>query len=273
MLAGRFNPAVKIVAVVTQDRGAHALMISAEMHQEISADPAQKLLGQRLLLTDASTAQLFAEKCLGAWNVNLNQMTIVKGEQAQLRRSLAQGDAPVGVFWTPFTYRAANDDAKAKQLPCEGVNDLDLPTVIVARADLLNEADPIQLADNRKRIAQVVARHLGAWALAKKKPIDAAKRLVRVYKDQENITISENQAKAELAVRQPPDLAAQRIAFKAPVGGVAPIAATLDGIIDFTVRTGTISATERPIGSDLIDASIIETIAADQTLLKLARGD
>jgi ABC-type nitrate/sulfonate/bicarbonate transport system substrate-binding protein len=136
----------------------------------------------------------------------------------------------------------------------------------------LNETDPARLSGNRNRIASFVAKALGAWIAAKKNPANAAKQLVKTYSDQ-GIKVTEAQATRELEARKPPDLVGQRAIFKAPEGGIAPLAATLDTIIDFMVESGTLKASEKPAGADLLDASILELIANDPGLSATARDE
>jgi ABC-type nitrate/sulfonate/bicarbonate transport system substrate-binding protein len=270
---GTTTPALKVVAVVSQDRLAHSLMIAKGKFDEIKADPATRLPGRKVLLTPASTAQMLAERCLASWGLALNQMTLIEGEQAEIRSKLADKEADVAFVWMPFTYLVEDDKAKAKALPCLDIDTLDLPAVIVARADLLMETDPVRLDANRKRIGKFVAEYLGAWAKAAKKPADAAKRLVKTYKD-ETIKISEAEAIKELEARQPPDLEGQRTAFKPPPGGgPAPLMVTLDAIMDFMAATGTLQISDRPAASDLIDPAILEAIASDSTLTAIALGE
>jgi ABC-type nitrate/sulfonate/bicarbonate transport system substrate-binding protein len=271
-VAGHLNPASKIVAIVSQDRLAHALMISESRYGDVASDPATTLPNQKAMLKVASTAQLFAEKCLAGWNVGLNQMTIVDGEQAEIRHAFSDKKIDFGFVWTSFTYLAANDAAHAKALPCLNIDSFDMPSFIVTRSDLLNEPDPVRLAANRKIVARLVAQHLGAWAKAKMNPQDAAKRLRAEY-TREDIKVTDAQALAELEARRPPDLDGQRLAFTAPAGAPAPLAATLDGIIDFMVASGTIKAADKPAGSELMDGSILELIAGDPELGAVARGE
>jgi hypothetical protein len=63
------------------------------------------------------------------------------------------------------------------------------------------------------------------------------------------------------------------VLFKVPPGGAAPLAATLDTIMDFMVASGTLKATDRPAAADLLDGSILEVIASDAGLSAIARGE
>jgi ABC-type nitrate/sulfonate/bicarbonate transport system substrate-binding protein len=270
--AARIEPAIRVVAVVSADSTAHSLVIAQTEYDFIAVDPAARLPGRKLLLTPSSTAQMFVQRCLAGWNLKLDQMSVIKREQAEIRRSLVEKAASVAVVWTPFNYLAENDAAKAKSLACPDLGSFDVPALVVARADLLNETDPGRLAANRKRIATFVAKALGAWAEAKQKPVDAAKRLVKTYAD-ETIKVTEAQARAELEARHPPDLEGQRAAFKPSAGGIAPLAATLDSIIDFMVESGTLKRPDKPTGADLLDPSILEFIANDPALSAMARGE
>lgn len=270
--AGHIQPAVKIVAIVSQDRLAHALMISESRYGDVASDPANALPNQKAMLKVASTAQMFAEKCLAGWNVKLDQMIVVDGEQAEIRHAFSDRKIDIGFVWTSFTYLAANDTAHAKALPCLNIDGFDMPSFIVTRTDLLSEPDPARLSKNRKSVARFVAEHLGAWEKAKADPLDAAKRLRAEY-TREDIKVTDAQAQAELEARRPPDLDGQRLAFTAPAGAGAPLAATLDGIIDFMISSGTIKAADKPAVSDLLDGSILEVIANDPELTAIARGE
>jgi hypothetical protein len=264
-------PALKVVAIVSEDVSAHALVVSQDRYDRIAADPAKSLPNEKLLLIPNSTGQLFAERCLAGWNINFGQMGLVKDEQAKIIKALIDKTANVAVVWTPYSYLAAIS-AAAKILPCPDVANLEIPAFIVARADLLSETDAGRLAANRKRIANFVAKALGKWAGAKANPAEAVQRLVKTYADQ-LIKVTDEQARAELEARRPPDFDAQRVAFKAPVGGGdPPLAMTLKKIIDFMVSTKTLSAVEKPNGNDLLDSSILEFIANDPTLAATARG-
>lgn len=267
-----FAPALKIVAIVSQDAPAYGLMIAKAAYDDIAADPAGKLPGQKLMLTQSSTSQMYAERCLSAWNLRLDQVQVVDGEQEEIRNAVADRKVDIGFVWSPFTYLTQTDQAKAKMLVCPDTTALDLPYFVVVRADLLTEPDPVRAAANRKRIADYVARILGAWASAANKPAEAAKRLAKTYAE-DSIKVTEPDARAELAARRPPDLEGQRTAFSTPAGGgAAPVAATLDGIMDFMVRTGTLAAADRPAAVDLIDASILEMIASQPALAAIANG-
>jgi hypothetical protein len=48
---------------------------------------------------------------------------------------------------------------------------------------------------------------------------------------------------------------------------------TLDAIMDFMVSSGTLKAAERPAASQLIDPTILESIAGDAALTAIARGE
>lgn len=272
---GTFVPAMKIVAVMSADASAHSLMIAKSAYDEIAADPATKLPGRKLLLTPSSTAQMFVERCLSGWNLRLDQMTVIKGEQAPMRDGMNPDItqpvlAEIGVLWTPFVHLSEVDPDKTKPLECPNLVNLDVPSFIVARADLLN--DP----DKRKQVAAFVAKALGAWALAAKKPHDAAKRLIATYREEikdPRYLLNQDQAHAEIESRRPPDLDGQRTLFKPPAAGPAPLAATLDTIMDFMVASGTLKAADRPAAADLLDASILELIAGDAGLNAIARGE
>jgi hypothetical protein len=263
---------MKIVAVMSQDSSAHGAMIAKVAYDEIAGDPAGKLPGRKLLLTMSSTSQLYAERCLSAWNVRLDQMQVFDGQQTEIRHALADRKAEIGFVWSPFTYLTQTETAKAKKLACPTENTFDMPFFVAVRADLLTEPDPLRAATNRKYIAEFVARALGAWASAANKPTDAAKRLVKTY-EEDGIKVTEAEARAELAARRPPDLEGQRTAFRVPAGGgVAPLAATLNGIMDFMVSSGTLAVADRPAAAELIDGSILEMIANDPSLAAIANG-
>lgn len=274
-----FAPALKIVAIVSQDAPAYGLMIAKTAYDEIAADPAGKLPGRKLMLTrypippmQSSTSQMYAERCLSAWNLRLDQMQVIGGEQAEIRKAVADREVDIGFVWSPFTYLTQTDYAKAKMLACQDMTAFEMPYFVVVRADLLSELDPMRAAANRKRIADYVARILGAWASAANKPGDAAKRLVKTYAE-DSIKVTEPEARAELAARRPPDLEGQQTAFRASAdGGAAPVATTLDGIMDFMIRTGTLVAADKPAAADLIDASILEMIAGEPALTAIANG-
>lgn len=269
---GVFAPALKIVAIVSQDTPAYGLMIARTAYDDIAADPAGQLPGQKLMLTKSSTSQMYAERCLAAWNLRLDQVQVIDGEQEEIRNAVAGRKVDIGFVWSPFTYLTQTDHAKAKMLACQDMTAFEMPYFVVVRADLLTEPDPVRAAANRKRIADYVARILGAWASAANKPADAAKRLVKTYAE-DSIKVTEPEARAELAARCPPDLAGQRTAFRAPAGGgAAPVAITLDGIMDFMVLTGTLAVADKPAAADLIDASILEMIAGEPALAAVANG-
>jgi ABC-type nitrate/sulfonate/bicarbonate transport system substrate-binding protein len=269
----RIDPAMKIVAVMSADQPAHALMVAKTAFDEVASDPATKLPGRKLLLTVSSTAQMFAERCLAGWNVRLDQMVVEKGEQAEIRGALSAKKADVAVLWTPFVHFSGIDSEKAKVLPCPNLGSLDIPSFIVARADLLNDPDPMQ--PKRKQVAAFVAKALGSWALAAENPGDAAKRLVATYREEikdPRYLLTEAEAHAEIEARRPPDLDGQRTLFKAPVGGATPLAIMLDPIMDFMVASGTLKLADRPAAADLLDSSILELIASDAELNAIARG-
>ena len=272
-----FAPAMKIVAVMSADASAHGLMIAKTAYDEIAADPATKLPGRKLLLTPSSTAQMFVERCLAGWNLQLGQMTVVKGEQAPIRDGLNPEIAnPVlaelAVLWTPFVHLSEVDPDKAKALACPNLGNLDVPSFIVARADLLSDPD----VSKRKQVAAFVAKALGAWALAAKKPDDAAKRLIATYREEikdPRYLLNQDQAHAEIESRRPPDLDGQRALFKAPAAGPAPLAATMDTIMDFMAASGTLKAADRPAAANLLDGSILELISNDGGLKAIADGE
>lgn len=278
-----FTPAIKVVAIITQDRLAHGLMIAQKAYNAIAAAPSVQLPGKQVILNSSSTAQIYAARCLKQWNVTLDQMTVNMGEEentgmeeAEIRKAVDEGRAEIAFSWVPFTYLVGTDRGKAKPLDCASVGALDLPTLIVARSDLLDEADLTQLAINKAKIAKFVAEYLGAWSRAvppssDAPSSDAIKRLRDEYAT-ETINITADQAKAELKARRPPDLNGQRAAFTASPGSAAALAATLDSIMDFMVSSGTIKAAEKPAGSDLIDGSILEAIAKDPALTAIANG-
>jgi ABC-type nitrate/sulfonate/bicarbonate transport system substrate-binding protein len=267
--------AFKVVAIFSQDysadalKSSHALMISQTDFARIKANAASNLPGQKVLVTPSSTAQMYAEYCLAGWNIKLEQMTVISREQVEIQKALGDRIANIAFVWSPFTYVAQNGPAKAKVLPCLNMPDIHIPTLVVARSDLLNESNPTQLDANRKRIGETVAKYLGAWAAAKQ---DAAKRLVKTYAD-DGVNVSESQAQEELSARQPPDLASQRALFGATPGGVPPFASDLDHIIDFMVESGTLKPAEKPKASDLIDPSILEFIAGNPSLTAKAKGE
>lgn len=271
-VGGTLAPALKVVAIASQDRGAHALVVARGRYDEVRADPTAALPGRRLLVTSASTGRLFAERCLAGWNVAVDGIEFVDGKQAEIRRGLAAGEAEVAVVWTPTTYRVAAEAAKARPLPCPGTAGLDIPAVIVVRADLLAEPDPARRAANLARLGRVVAEHLGAWAKVVAGPGEAAKRLARAYRDA-GATVSEPEAGAELAARCPPDLDGQRAALASPGGGaLPPLATALGRIMDFMVSSGTLAVGDRPAAGDLIDPSVLDAVAADPVLAAIARG-
>jgi hypothetical protein len=269
---GQNQPGFKVVAIVEQDRPAHALMIAKTEYDEIAADPSTKLPGQKLLLTPRSSGQMYAERCLAGWQLSLDKLTVVGAEEAAIRKGLRDKEASVAFVWSSFTYLAENDAAKAKALDCQNDMDVEIPTFIVARSDLLNETDPQRLATNRRQIGTYVARFLGAWAAAKNKPEDAAKKLVTTYAV-EGIKVTQAQALAELEARTPPNLADQQVKFTPVTGGVAPLATSLDVIIDFMVASGSLKINDRPVASTLLDRSILDFIAADAELGPVARGE
>lgn len=236
------------------------------------ANPQGKLPGQKALITRASTAEMFAGKCLGGWNVGLNQLNIIPDEQAEIRTAFAERAANVAFAWIPFVGLMENDRAKGKSLECPNMQGFDVPAFVVARADLLNETNPTVLAANRMELAKFVAKALGAWASAKKHPHEAAERLIRSYRE-DDIEITEAEARAELDARRPPDLDGQRSAFKAPTGGPAPLAQTMEGFLDFMISNGTLDASKRPTASSLIDPSILELIANTPALAAVAKGE
>ena len=265
-------PAIKVVAIMLEDATAHALVVAQDAYDSIAADPAKTFPSAKLLLTPASTGELFAERCFAGWNISLDQMTIVKSDQEKIRKALADKTANIAVVWTPYTYLTKTDAEKAKILTCPDLKNLEIPAFIVARTDLLNETDAGRLAANRKRIANFVANALGKWVAVKTNPAEAVQRLVKTYADQ-HVKVTDEQARTELEARRPPDFDAQRIAFRAPVGGGdAPLAVTLKKIIDFMVSTRTLSEAEKPAGTELLDTSILEIIANDPALAATARG-
>ena len=218
-----------------------------------------------------------------AGNLTLDKMTVVNAEEAVIRHGLRDKDANVAFVWSSFTYLAENDPAKAKALDCPNGVDVESPTFIVARTDLLNETDPTRLNANRRQIGTYVANFLGAWVkskldnatpksvlditvaqsapddLAKSKPDVAAKKLVATYAA-EGIKVTDVQARTELDARRPPDLADQLVKFTPVAGGVAPLATSLDVIIDFMVASGSLKAADRPAASTLLDRSILDLL-------------
>jgi hypothetical protein len=292
---GHIAPGIKVVAIVSEDnspdkpadavphKSALALMVAKKDYDRIAADPASTLPKQKFLMTPASLAEMYERQCLAAWNLTLDSSHIIAGQQADIRTALRayasgtpadySGIAPAGTafVWASFTYLAEDDAAKAKALSCPSTTNFDAPSFIVARSDLLNELDAARLDANRKQIADFVAKYLGAWAKAKSKPQDAAKRLVETH-SAEGIKVSEAQAQAELEARQPPDLAGQRAAFTPTAGGVIPLAMSLDVIMDFMVSTGTLKTGDRPAAGELLDGSILEFINSDPNLKAIANG-
>jgi hypothetical protein len=85
--------------------------------------------------------------------------------------------------------------------------------------------------------------------------------------------LNQSEAHAEIEARRPPDLDGQRALFEAPLGGAAPLAITLDQIMDFMIASGTLKAADRPAAADLLDSSILELIAGDAALNAIARGE
>ena len=136
----------------------------------------------------------------------------------------------------------------------------------------MNETDPQRLQANRRQIGSYVARCHGAWAMAKSKPDDAAKKLVATYAA-EGIKVTDVQTRAELEVRQPPSLADQLVKFASVAGGVAPLATSLDVITDFMVASGSLKAADKPVASTLLDRSILDFISQDAELGPIARGE
>ena len=71
--------------------------------------------------------------------------------------------------------------------------------------------------------------------------------------------------------------------FKPTAAGSAPLAATLDTIMDFMVESGMLKAAEppalepsapkRPVAADLLDPSILELITDDVQLSAIAHGE
>lgn len=269
---GTNQPALKIIAIISQDATAHSLLIAENEHNAIAADPKGKLPGQKGLLTRASSAEMFAAKCLDGWRTRLDQLNIIPAEQAEIRTAFAEKAANVAFAWTPFVGLIEKDSAKGKPLQCLNMQDFDAPAFIVARADLLEDTNPTTLANNRAKLAEFVAKALGAWAKAESNPREAAERLIRSY-EEEDIIITRAQAEAELNARRPPDLEGQRLAFKAPTGDVAPLAKTMDKFMDFMISTGTLKASMRPTASSLIEPSILELIANTPDLAAKAKGN
>ena len=290
------NPAIKIVAIVSEDNfidrrsGALAhqytlsLMIADKDYNRISANPTSTLIGQKILVTTNSLDEMYEQRCLAGWNITLVRSQLIAGDQGEIRTALRlyaagsshyDGITPAGIafLWAPFTYLAENDPAKAKTLPCPKpqLTNFEAPAFIVARAELLDEPDPTRLAANRKQIATFVAKYLGAWEKAKANPNDAAKRLVQAYFG-EGIRVSLAQAQSELKARRPPDLAGQLTAVTSHPGAAAPLAASMDTIMDFMVSTATLKTSERPVAGDLIDSSILEYINNDAALKAIAAG-
>lgn len=189
-------------------------------------------------------------------------------------QALIANKADAAVLWTPFVHLTEIDSEKAKVLSCPSLGGLNVPSFIVARADLLNDPDPAQ--PERKQVAAFVAKALGAWAQAAKKPDEAAKRLVATYREEirdPKYLLTEPEAHAEIEARRPPDLDGQRTLFKAPVGGAAPLVTTLDRIMDFMIVSQTLDVVDRPSAAALLDSSIIELIANDPELNAIARGE
>jgi len=269
---GQTELGFKVIAIVEEDLPAHALMISKTEYDAIAVDPPTTLPAQKILLTPRSTGRMFAERCLAGWNLTLDENNVLNAEEASIRKDLREGTASVAFVWSSFTYLAENDTAKAKALDCKDKIDIEIPTLIVARTDLLNETDPQRLDKNRRQIGMFVAKYLGSWAAAKNKPVDAAKKLVATYAA-EGIKVTKEQAQAELEARQPPDLNDQLVKFTPVAGGVAPLATSLDVIMDFMVASGSLKAADRPAPSTLLDQSILRFIAQDAELAAIARGE
>ena len=264
-------PALKIVAIITDDSAVHPLMIANRDYNEISSDPSNKLRGEKLLMTPKSTAQEYAQECLTTFGLQISDMIVLPQEQWQIRNSLASQLASVAVVWPPYLHLAQNEAGQAKTLACASAPNFKVQTFVVTRAELLDETNQTQLDANRKAIAEVVAKALRAWSLSKTNLAEAARRLKRTYAE-ENIIVTEAQAAAELETRRPPDLEGQRALFKATAGGSAPLAKTLEPIIDFMVATGTLQPSQKPRASDLLDPSILELIANTPELAAIAHG-
>jgi hypothetical protein len=60
--------------------------------------------------------------------------------------------------------------------------------------------------------------------------------------------------------------------FKPAAGGVPPLAASLDTIMEFMIASGSLKASDRPAASSLLDSSILDFIAGDAELRSIAEG-
>lgn len=267
---GSAKTPVYAIAISQFDTPAVQMMVRRSAFESVSKDPAAELRKRPIAVTRQSASAVLLNVCLQTHGLREEDVTLHNLSQSIALKEVQQGGADLAVLWSPFAQLSRERPARAISFECSVSGMPRLASLIVARADLLEEKDPGRLDANRRDLAEVVASHLGQWQKAKKDFRPEAGRLVRWYRDK-GATVALPDAIKELETRQPPGLEEQIVRM----GGVDEqgLSSQLDVLLDFMEESGAVLPGERPNPAMLMDRSILDLIQGDERLSAIARGE
>lgn len=253
---GHMRFGIKTIGLTNDESDANTLMVSKEMADQISKNPAS-IKGQTILLTSNSTGDFAVQACLKKYGLTKQDVMIKNMGQSEIISALASGGANLAGLWAPNTY-SVEEKAGAVQL-CSGKDGgAMVPGALVARSEYAEQ--------NPEEVAKFLAVYLRAWSWMNANRPEALVMMRKFY-EQGGVNISDASLQKEFAKRPTFNLE-QQLAHMDRSRGMSDMDTWFGQIATFMRGTGAINTT--PPGKDYITDVYMKRVNANSKLREFA---
>lgn len=253
---GHMRFGIKTIGLTNDESDANALMVSKEMADQITKNPAA-IKGQTILLTSNSTGDFAVQSCLKKYGLTKQDVMIKNMGQSEIISALASGGANLAGLWAPNTY-AVEEKAGAVQL-CSGKDGgAIVPGALVARSEYADQ--------NPEEVAKFLAVYLRAWSWMNANRPEAVVMMRKFY-EQGGVNVSDASLQKEFAKR-PTFSLEQQLARMDRSRGTSDMDTWFGQIATFMRGTGAINTV--PPGSEYITDAYMKRVSANPKLREFA---
>lgn len=253
---GHMRFGIKTIGLTNDESDANTLMVSKEMADQISKNPAL-IKGQTILLTSNSTGDFAVQACLKKYGLTKQDVMIKNMGQSEIISALASGGANLAGLWAPNTY-SVEEKAGAVQL-CSGKDGgAIVPGALVARSEYAEQ--------NPEEVAKFLAVYLRAWSWMNANRPEALVMMRKFY-EQGGVNISDASLQKEFSKRPTFNLE-QQLAHMDRSRGASDMDTWFGQIATFMRGTGAINTT--PPGNDYITDVYMKRVNANSKLREFA---
>jgi NitT/TauT family transport system substrate-binding protein len=253
---GHMRFGIKTIGLTNDESDANTLMVSKEMADQFSKNPAS-IKGQTILLTSNSTGDFAVQACLKKYGLTKQDVMIKNMGQSEIISALASGGANLAGLWAPNTY-SVEEKAGAVQL-CSGKDGgAIVPGALVARSEYAEQ--------NPEEVAKFLAVYLRAWSWMNANRPEALVMMRKFY-EQGGVNVSDASLQKEFAKR-PTFSLEQQLAHMDRSRGTSDMDSWFGQIATFMRGTGAINTT--PPGTDYITDVYMKRVNTNPKLREFA---